>query len=321
MIQENKTNSDIRHSWWHGIIACPYCGSDIRFEVDELLGGFCIKCGQVFTIENNVLQWPAPQEEKRRYGLHDCYSALKFYLNPLTSPLSPLIAFSHYKTEQYYERTLHDRALANDWQIHYISDLNLSPGALILDHGCGRGRNIGLLNQLGFKVCGQEMTMFKWWGLFPDSFFQVVAPSFEHLPWTTSSFDMVLDIEVLQHLNFKQLELYGKEIFRVLRPGGFWLILEANSLSYNADRFRKYYGRLHSLDEVQLIMRKIGFEEIDHSFESFYSPIFPSLINYIRKNCFGSLNLSDFDSHLAAKIKPQKRGLWLLRLNKTDIYE
>jgi hypothetical protein len=106
-----------------------------------------------------------------------------------------------------------------------------------------------------------------------------------------------------------------QEIRRILKPGGYWLLLEANSGSLAAKHLRSRIGRLHELDRVRRLAVNSGFTEISQSFEGFYAPYFPVLINFIRKLCsFRQFDISDYDSWVVKAMLPEKRGLWLLRL-------
>lgn len=167
------------------------------------------------------------------------------------------------------------------------------------------------------QVVGQDINAQSWWKRLSQIGFQVVPPSFSLLPWKEASFHLVLDVGVIGHLTEDQLVVYAHEVRRVLRPGGYWLLLEANSLSYAARMFRRYYGRLHPLSVMQAIAEQVGFQEIDHSFEGFYAPIFPRFINFIRKICAPwPMDMSDYDSWIAKRIPAFRRGLWLLRLQR-----
>lgn len=253
----------------------------------------------------------------RRRGWHSYGRALRFYLDPLAAPYSPLNALSQRRVETYYERTRSDRALAERWGRHYLRGLDLPAGAVLLDYGCGRGRHVALAGQLGLRAVGQDILPHPWWKKLSPSGFQVVSPSSSHLPWQEASFSLVLDVMVIDHLPEDRLAAHAHEVRRVLRPGGYWLLLEANSRGYGARLPRRYYGRLHSLETMQGIAQQAGFRELDHSFEGFYAPIFPRLVNFVRKHCAPwPLDLSDYHSRIARRIPAHRRSLWLLRLQK-----
>jgi len=235
----------------------------------------------------------------------------------MSSPFSPVAAVTKHKVQTYYQRTITDKELAENWAKHYLSGLKLSFDDPILEYGCGRGRNIGMLTQLGYKVVGQEVQGDEWWSHFSNSCFQLVPASLPKLPWKNEVFGLILNIMVMGHLDDINLKNHFKQISNILKKGGYWIILEANSTGYSAKNPRKHYGRLHSLEKIKLLAKTNGFKEIDCSFEGFYAPFFPRAFNFFRRQCrFGSFDMYDYGSKIEKITPEKKRGLWLLRLKK-----
>lgn len=312
-----SNNLSPSQKWWMDLIRCPWC-RDIPFRADLSMSINCESCKSSFEFKNNEVEWVSEGHKKKRYdaprGKIDFF---KRVLNPLSNPLLPLSYWSKFRTEQYYQRTLNDKSLAKKWVEHYLSGLNLPKNALILDHGCGRGRNVGLLNQLGYQFAGQDMTSSSWWGNLMDSGFQIVPPDCEGLPWKNSAFDLINDSLVVSYIPVKIFEVLIKEIRRVLKPGGYWVILAANNKSYGQKNFQ--IKNLLPLDSMRSLAKNNGFKEIDVSYEGFYAPYFPLFINFIRKQCGPwNFDLSDYESWLAEQTPPEKRGLWLMRLRRGD---
>jgi SAM-dependent methyltransferase len=262
-----------------------------------------------------VLSWADPhaaRPEKRDWRV----LALR-QLNPLSSRLSPLRYFSDWRVEQYYRRTLSDGGLAHHWTQHYLGELRLEPGAPVLDHGCGRGRHTALLSRTGFQVAAQDVRPHAWWHTLANCSFQSVPPLAPRLPWTSDAFALVLDVQVIHYLTEPQLATLSREVFRVLAPGGHWVLLEANDGSYGRSTLRKTIGRLHPFQAVRRLVMDAGFIEVDVRYEGFYAPVFPIAVNFVRKLMRpGAVDLNDYRSTLAAHVPPQRRGLWLLRLQK-----
>jgi SAM-dependent methyltransferase len=283
--------------------------------VDDARGdGRCGSCGHEFRVDGALVSWAdaTPETQPR-----DLRALILRQLNPLGSRLSPLRYFSDWRVEEYYRRTVSDLSLADSWARHYLAGLNVPRGAGVLDHGCGRGRNAARLAQLGFDVAAQDVRAHSWWRTIRNCRFQQVPTSARHLPWTNNAFALVLDVEVVHHLDQSQLEALIAEVHRVLAPGGYWLLLEANAESYGAAAPRRYCGRLHTLEHVQRLVSRAGFREVDHSYEGVYAPVFPVLFNFVRKQAWpGPFTIDDFDSGLAQMIPARRRALWLLRLQK-----
>ena len=277
--------------------------------------GHCASCGHQFQTDGAIRSWNGSASEPQR---RDLLGLIRRQLNPVGSPLSPLRYFGDWRVEQYYRRTLSDRSLADAWSAHYLAGLNLEPGGAVLDHGCGRGRNAALLAQLGFDVSAQDLRPHTWWHTIRGCRFQQVPSTAPRLPWSDSSFALVLDVTVIHHLDDSQLRALAAEVHRVLAPGGYWLLLEANSESCGAAAPRRYYGgRLHTFEDVERLTSAAGFHRIDYSYEGFYSPLFPGIVNFIRKQAWPApMTIEDFDSRLASMIPARRRALWLLRLQK-----
>lgn len=301
--------------WWVNAVACPHCGADLK--LDAARDGRCSRCGARFSLADGRIKWEvesaalpeAPKERPSR-------SLLRRAVDPLSSPFSPLRHLTDYRVRRYYARTKADRKLALAWQAHYLAQLNLPAGARALDHGCGKGRNIGILNQLGFRTAGQDVAADRWWKNFPGTAFQVVPPAAPRLPWRTGSFELVLDFGVLGFVPEQRTAAFIDEVKRVLAPGGYWLILEANERGYGRRWFQQ---RLVSLEAILANARSSGFVEMSTSFEGFYAPVLPGFVNFVRKQCAPwTFDLSDHGSWLARRTPPEKRGLWLLHLRKTD---
>ena len=113
-----------------------------------------------------------------------------------------------------------------------FSNIDLHPGAKILDVGCGEGRHIfGSLQAfqqaycIGYdqhipslNICKDGLDFFQELDLGATIF---VQGSVYKLPFEDNSFDLIFCSEVLEHLDNYHLAL--DEIHRVLKPGGKFL--------------------------------------------------------------------------------------------------
>jgi ubiquinone/menaquinone biosynthesis C-methylase UbiE len=93
----------------------------------------------------------------------------------------------------------------------------------LLDAGCGTGANLPLLRQYGTPV-GLELF---WRGIrfgHERGLSRLIQGSVTHLPFGDASFDVVLSFDVLYCLEAPAEQSALREMFRVLRPGGFAVI-------------------------------------------------------------------------------------------------
>ena len=291
-------------------LACPWCGA--RVHLDEVS---CGGCANAFKVVERAVSWQGRPIERAPLTARRLARIARYRLDPLASPYSPLVALGARRTRAYYERTLHDSGLARNWGEHYLpADLRPADGP-VLDHGCGRGRNVALLRQLGYEVAGQDVVSDVFWSRIGGAGFQCVPAEAVRLPWNDGAFSLVLDFEVIGHFDEPALVRHFEEVRRVLQPGGRWLILEANSLGWAARMPRRHYGRLYSLEHVRRLAAALGFVEQRSGYEGFYAPAFPRLLNFLRKQCAPwPMDLSDHASWLARLTPAKRRALWQLLL-------
>ena len=296
-------------------LACAWCGDGMDILPDQAAGA-CKCCGRDYVLEGNLLSWNVGQRDSDRQK-RPVLPLLLRQLSPTSSRLSPLRLLTDWRVNQYYRRTLNDMELAGEWSRHNLEGLKLSQGAAVLDHGCGRGRHSAFLRNLGFRVSAQDIFQHSWWRELPDCFFQNVPADATHLPWRDGSFALVFDFAVIHYLTDSQLTAFIAEVFRVLAPGGYWILIEPNDESYGVSTMTKIIGRLHSLRSVRDRVEKSGFKELDISYEGFFAPALPLYVDFIRKTLsHHPYDVNDFRSSLPARIPPVHRKHWRLRMVK-----
>jgi SAM-dependent methyltransferase len=95
-------------------------------------------------------------------------------------------------------------------------------GCVVLDAGCGSGRKTAQLVEMGFSVVACRHDEHPPAGLPPAVRFVPGVDLNRRLPFEDGQFDAVLLSEVIEHL--ENLPQTIREMRRVLKPGGWWLI-------------------------------------------------------------------------------------------------
>ncbi len=154
---------------------------------------------------------------------------------------------------------------------HTITLLAPADGELILDAGCGTGRNLKPLQIAGSTTIGID---------FSHRMLQVARRQRENspvalanlqagLPFTSNSFDAVLCALIGEHLS--DLRVVFDEFYRILKPGGRLVFsvyhpeMSAAGIEANFDREGVEYrlGAIHySVAEHFRLLQEASFEEI-----------------------------------------------------------
>ncbi len=141
------------------------------------------------------------------------------------------------KSGEYKDRGDYHKCLSKEWSYYplYISKTSFvttvlsrfPKDAALLDVGCGEGVFVEELLRNGFSnVMGIDENY---------SSDIVVKGSALSLPFQDKSFDVVLFLDVLEHISIEKQEIAIKEIFRILRAGGT-LVVSIPNLAHLASR-------------------------------------------------------------------------------------
>ena len=143
-------------------------------------------------------------------------------------------------------------------EIDFVNNL---PAGVVLDVGCGNCRFLRALDLKFVKYgCDPYMT-YKYY----DNKTVLFEKKLEDCHFPSNMFDIVILYHVIEHLEDPISTI--KEIRRVLRPGGFFLIGTPNFGSWVARRFKENFRLLHDKTHISLFTKDsmVYFLE-DHGF-------------------------------------------------------
>lgn len=113
------------------------------------------------------------------------------------------------------------RANGGGWRGNSRIPDPLSGSGDALDLGCGNGKTVSTLVDLGYRVTGVDFSP-EAVGMCRESFpgcrFEVADVT--SLPFDDASFDYVTAVHVFEHLEDREASEAARELARVLRPGG-----------------------------------------------------------------------------------------------------
>lgn len=151
-----------------------------------------------------------------------------------------------------------------------LSHLDLRDKEAILDVGCGGGKNISNFLELApqAKVYGadySEASVKKSEAFnrkaIEEGRAKVIHASVEKLPFESENFDLVTAFETIYF--WPDLRNNFREIYRILRNGGTFLVCNEVSTLEEAEKWIKYVDMLvFTGDQIAAIMKDSGFEDI-----------------------------------------------------------
>ena len=182
--------------------------------------------------------------------------------------------------QRFHDRQAHDRAATfcdsehlqfsddgyldhETWIRPAVEQLGPLAGTRLLDFGCGHGMASVVFARLGAVVTGFDLSP----GYLAEASRRAEANRVrvtylqadgERLPFADGSFDRVWGNAILHHLD---LHRAGRELYRVLRPGGIAVFCEPwgeNPLLTLARRHLPYAGKQRTDDEEPLRARDLA---------------------------------------------------------------
>jgi SAM-dependent methyltransferase len=165
------------------------------------------------------------------------------------------------------------RKIAVDLAKEYLKENKIN-SAKILDVGCGTGafakefKNLG--EYYGIDISPKAVDFCKKRGIK-----NVKEGSATDLNYSESEFDIVLALDVLEHLKNDQAAI--REIRRVLKPGGIAIIfVPAFSFLWSSSDITSQHFRRYTLKDLKLKSKEEGFKIIRSSY--FNTFLFPPIL-------------------------------------------
>ena len=145
-----------------------------------------------------------------------------------------------------------------------LAHIRHSASGRVLDVGSGDGESLWLLNRFGAPGVGLDVK--------PSGKFSIKGTAVE-LPFKDGSFGVVTCMRTLQHIREDRLAL--REMRRVMRPGGYLIMVVANKRSFTMtslkskgewrgrERIPYEWFKPYTEQEVEDLLRSEGFEIIE----------------------------------------------------------
>ena len=142
----------------------------------------------------------------------------------------------------------------------------LKPNYKILEVGCGIGNIVFELTEQGYDITGSDISHEAIaYGLKKYGDIKLEVQAAETLQYENETFDIVLSFDLFEHI--VRIDRHISEVFRVLRPGGFYMFQTPNKLSNiifetlksRTLQWRNYHPSLHSSGQLRRRLSRHGF--------------------------------------------------------------
>jgi SAM-dependent methyltransferase len=173
------------------------------------------------------------------------------------------LTLAHYdqRAEEFRDGTRHHDVSQNIAAL--LRHIEGRPPFVILDFGCGPGRDLKTLTELGHTAIGLEgaerfVAMAR-----ADTGCEVWQQDFHGLDLPADRFDGIFANASLFHVPSRELPRVLRQLYTALQPGG--VLFSSNPRGENEEGWnRGRYGAYHNLEAWRRYMSGAGFIELDH---------------------------------------------------------
>ena len=159
-----------------------------------------------------------------------------------------------------------------------------APLKKILDLGSGTGATTKFLENFGI-VTGLEKNLYAI-SLARKRGLKIIQGEAANLPFKKNSFDLVTVFDVLYHKNIKDINVVLKEIYRVLKPGGYLLITDCAFAFLSGKHSQELQeSRRFTLKSLDNILNQASFQIVASSY--MYTLLLPLI--FLKRNFFDRL--------------------------------
>lgn len=148
---------------------------------------------------------------------------------------------------------------------------DLPVGAKALDLGCGMGRHLAFLTEMGFSAYGIDLSEVavahasEWMRRLGINDERVFVGSASSLPWEDGTFDTAVSHAVLDSMPYYEAIAAVKELRRVVKPGG-WIYVDLISAENHA-AYEEIVTGPHEIGTVQSFFSKAKIEDLFSGFD------------------------------------------------------